>query len=57
MKPISGGMIGDFNYIGTRFDGQIQNISTKRINPIQFLQKRSNEIKMIKRHIGLDITN
>ena len=38
MKLISGGMIGDYNYIGTSLNGWIQNISSKGINPVQFLQ-------------------
>ena len=39
MKLISGGMIGNYNCIGTNLNGWIQNISSKVINPIQFLQK------------------
>ena len=39
MNLISGGMIGNYNYIGTSLNGWIQNISSKGINPIQFLQK------------------
>ena len=38
IKLISGGMIGGSNYIGTNLNGRIQNISSKEINPIQFLQ-------------------
>ena len=40
MKLISGGMIGNSNYIGTSVDGWIQKLSLKGINPIQFLQKK-----------------
>ena len=39
MKLISGGNIGDSNYIGTSLNGWIQKLSSKGINPIQFLQK------------------
>ena len=38
MNIISGVIIGDSNYIGTRLNGRIKNISTKGINPIQFLK-------------------
>ena len=40
MNIISGGMIVNSNYIGTSLNGWIQKISSKEINPIQFLQKR-----------------
>ena len=40
MKLISSGMIGNSNFIGTNLNGWIQNLSTKGINPIQFLQKK-----------------
>ena len=39
MKLISSGMVEDFNCIGTILNGWIQNILTKEINPIQFIQK------------------
>ena len=38
MKLISGGMIGNSNYIGTRLNGWIQNLSLKGNNPIQFFK-------------------
>ena len=38
-KLISGGMIGNYNYIRIGLNRWIQNISIKGINPIQFLQK------------------
>ena len=38
MRLISGGMIGNSNYIGTSLNGLIQEFKTKVINPIQFLQ-------------------
>ena len=41
MKLISGGIIINYNYIGTSLNGWIKNISSKGINPIQFLQKSS----------------
>ena len=57
MKLISGGIIGNSNCIGTSFNGRIQNLSTKGITPIQFLQKSFTSIKMIERLIGLAILN
>ena len=38
MKLISGGMIGNSNYIGTSLNGWIQEILSKGINLFQFLQ-------------------
>ena len=38
MKLISGGMIGDSNYIGTSLNGSIQEVEPKGINPFQFFQ-------------------
>ena len=38
MKLISGGIIGDSNYIGTILNGWIKKLSPKGINPIQFIQ-------------------
>ena len=37
MKLISGGMIGNSNYIGTSLNGSIQEVKSKGKNPIQFL--------------------
>ena len=39
MKLISGGMIGNYNFIGTNFNGLILNINPKELNPFLFLQK------------------
>ena len=39
MKLISGGMIGDYNCIGTNLNGLILNLPSKEINPFLFLQK------------------
>ena len=41
MKLISGRMIGNSNYIGTSLNEWIQKLSSKGINPIQFLQNIS----------------
>ena len=38
MKIISGGMIGNSNYIGTSFNGLIQELKLKGKNLIQFIQ-------------------
>ena len=38
MKLISGGMVGDFNYIRTSLNGFIQEVKLKGIDAIQFLQ-------------------
>ena len=56
-KLISGGMIGNYNYIGTNLNGWIQNIPPKEINPILFLQKSFTWIKIIEELIGLAILN
>ena len=37
MKLISGGMIGNSNYIGRILSGSIQEVKSKGINPFQFL--------------------
>ena len=39
MDLIGGGMIGNYNYIGTCMNGLIQNQPPKELNPFQFLQK------------------
>ena len=39
MKLISGGMIGDSNWIGTSLNVSILNIPPKELNPFLFLQK------------------
>ena len=33
-------MVGNYNYIGTSLNVWIQKLSLKRINPVQFLQKK-----------------
>ena len=38
MRLISGGMIGHSNYIGKSLNGSIQEVKSKVIKPIQFLQ-------------------
>ena len=38
LKLISGGMIGDYIYIGTILNGLIQEVKPKEINHFQFLQ-------------------
>ena len=38
MKLISGGIIGNFNYIGTILNGLIQEVKSKGKKPIHFLQ-------------------
>ena len=44
MKLISGGMIGNFNCIGTKLNGLILNITPKNINPFLFLQSRLKQL-------------
>ena len=41
MRLISGVMIGNSNYIGTKLNRLIQEVKLKGINPIQFLQKKT----------------
>ena len=36
MKLISGGIIGNSNYIGTRLNGLVQEVKSKGKKPIQF---------------------
>ena len=57
MKLISGGMIGNPNYIGTSLNGLILNITPKEVNPFLFLQKRFTLIKVIEQIILLAIIN
>ena len=39
LNLLSGGMLGDSNYIGTSLNGWIQKLSPKGINHIQFIRK------------------
>ena len=39
MKLISGGIIGNSNYIGTSLNGSIQELLPKGINPFRFIKK------------------
>ena len=55
MKLISGGMIGNTNYIGTSLGGLLQEIKPKEIITFQFLQINFTKIKVIEHHIGLVI--
>ena len=57
MRLISGGMIGNSNYIGTVLGGSIQEVEPKVINPFQFLQETFTWINLIERLIGLAIQN
>ena len=55
MKLISGGMIGNSNYIGTSLNGWIQEVEPKGINTFQFIQEMFAQIKTVERLIGLVI--
>ena len=48
MKLISGGMIGNYNYIGTSLNGLIINLTPKELNPFLFLRKCFILVKMIQ---------
>ena len=51
MNLIGGEIIGDSNYIGTCFNGLIQNQPPKELNPFRFLQKSYILIIMIEQLI------
>ena len=40
MNLISGGMIGDSDFVGKSLNGLIQQVKSKGKKPIQFLQKQ-----------------
>ena len=51
MRLISGGMIGNSNYIGTSLNGLIQEVKPNGMKPFQFLQINFNLNKVdIKSH-------
>ena len=56
MKLMSGGMIGNFNYIGTTLNGWIQE-AEKRNKPFSVSSMVFTWIKMIELLIGLVIQN
>ena len=57
MKLISGGMIGNSNYIGTILNELILNITPKELKSFMFLQKSFTLIKVIEQLILLAIMN
>ena len=57
MNIICGGMMGNFDYIGTCLNGLIQNQHPKELNPFQFLEKSYILIIMIEQLILLVIIN
>ena len=57
MKLISGGMIGNSNFIGTDFNASILNLPPRELNPFLFLQNSFTLIKVIEQLILLAILN
>ena len=57
IKLISGGMIGNSNYIGTSLSGSIQEVKSKEKNPTKFLQRKFLLINILEPLIGLAIQN
>ena len=57
MRLIGIGMIGNSDDIVTSLSGTIQEVKSKRKNPILFLQKIIIYIQLIERRIGLAIQN
>ena len=53
---IFGGIIGNYNCIGTSLNRLILNITPKELNPFQFLQKSSILVRMIEQLILLVIS-
>ena len=57
MKLISGGMIVNYNCIGTNLNWLILNLTPKELNPFLFLQKRLALINVIEQLMLLAILN
>ena len=57
MRLIGIGMIGNSDDIVTSLSGTIQEVKSKRKNPIWFLHKIIIYIQLIERRIGLAIQN